>query len=615
MTADKDRYAPPFQVLERLVIALDQNKRVGDGSHDQWIRLGWAITNIGRAGGYQQAAKKLFDDISKPFYKAYNERTLDKLVDDARTDSNRVGWPYLKKCLFEDDPAKYKEIFDTSVKVEMDIASSSQVAVMNGAQAEEVAIVNVDGSKTIYGLVNFCANFNEMKTQLEGVLGFRNVSLLQEREAGFNFDADKDCKCPLCTVATHDGNAYYCIQVMPCVFVVRNYASGCKEHIVGWEEDGPLEKLLLTPDSDAPYVDLFEAHFKRRLKWTGKHFLFFRDHLWRPIPTEEVYNTISKMANLILNRLLDSLSRQKRELDVQDNADKDSKKKAKERYQAALKGLKYIKRNSNVRGMVEMTKNRLIADVDKVLDTNPYLLGTENGILDLKTGFLRVGVPEDNISKSVGYHFFDDSNQHEQVVQNAFDDFLGRIYPVDEEREVVQRFCGYALLGSHPEKKMCLFTDARGGYNGKSSMCKVLMGALGSSYAHKPKPELLYKPDFSSGTIDSHSSGMLNFRGVRLAIVEELDEKKTTKQRSHQRFEWWQFNFRGKSLQERRDCSISVDYENGVGFQQSADAQLRLYRPRAPKSVSDYSASFSVLHRRRRLRDQQERSIYVRSKQ
>jgi phage/plasmid-associated DNA primase len=526
-----DRYAPSFDVLKTIVTALDQTKRFGKGSHDLWIEIGFAITNVGRTGGYETQAKKLFDDLSRAFPLIYNEGVIRNLVDKARDYSKRKGWTYLKSCLLEDNPSRYKEMFCLNDKTNMRTASPSQVTVANRRQPDNVTIiapdVKLDTSKSLNELANFCANFHEMKSELEVALGFQNVSLLQEREAGFNFDADRECKCPLCTVATHGTSAYYCVQVMPKVFIVRNYASGCKQHMLGWDEHRQLQNLLLTPDSDAPYVDLFEAHFKRRLKWTGKLFLFFKDHLWRPIPTEEVYNTISSMANIMLERLLQSLAQRQIELDVQ-NGDKDAKKLNKEQYNGVLKGMKYIKRNSNVRGMVEMTKNRLISDVETTMNQNPYLLGAENGVLVLSPGdiHLRIGRPEDNISKSVRYEYFNEGQPFDEVVWRTFRDFIERIYPVEEDREVVQRFFGYCLLGHHPEKKLCLLTDARSGNNGKSTITKALRSALGEEYSIKAAPELLYKTDCSSTTINSHISGLLDFRGVRMAMIEELDAKK-----------------------------------------------------------------------------------------
>ena len=82
----------------------------------------------------------------------------------------------------------------------------------------------------------------------------------------------------------------------------------------------------------------------------------------------------------------------------------------------------------------------------------------------------RQGLPADYVSRSVGYDWpnFDPANPGQPLnldpdAEREFSDFLAQILPVPEERDLLLRYLGYAMLGSHQEKYLAIFTDKRGG--------------------------------------------------------------------------------------------------------------------------------------------------------
>ena len=86
------------------------------------------------------------------------------------------------------------------------------------------------------------------------------------------------------------------------------------------------------------------------------------------------------------------------------------------------------------------------------------------------TGLPRQGLPADYVSRSVGYEWpnFDPANPGQPLnldpdAEREFSDFLPQIFPVPEERDLLLRYLGYAMLGSHQEKYLAIFTDKRGG--------------------------------------------------------------------------------------------------------------------------------------------------------
>ena len=86
------------------------------------------------------------------------------------------------------------------------------------------------------------------------------------------------------------------------------------------------------------------------------------------------------------------------------------------------------------------------------------------------TGLPRQGLPADYVSRSVGYDWpnFDPANPEQPLnldpdAEGEFSDFLAQILPVPEEQDLLLRYLGYAMLGSHQEKYLAIFTDKRGG--------------------------------------------------------------------------------------------------------------------------------------------------------
>ena len=86
------------------------------------------------------------------------------------------------------------------------------------------------------------------------------------------------------------------------------------------------------------------------------------------------------------------------------------------------------------------------------------------------TGLPRQGLPADCVSRSVGHDWpnFDPANPGQPLnldpdAEGEFNEFLAQILPVPEEQNLLLRYLVYAMLGSHQEKYLAIFTDKRGG--------------------------------------------------------------------------------------------------------------------------------------------------------
>ena len=108
-------------------------------------------------------------------------------------------------------------------------------------------------------------------------------------------------------------------------------------------------------------------------------------------------------------------------------------------------------------------------------DADPYLLGVANGVVDLRTGILRPGHPEDRLTMQVPVEY------DLKAECPRWEQFLHQVFQCDWELiGFVQRAMGYSLTGSVREQ--VLFLCYGTGSNGKSVFLNMLRH-LGGDYA------------------------------------------------------------------------------------------------------------------------------------
>jgi putative DNA primase/helicase len=136
------------------------------------------------------------------------------------------------------------------------------------------------------------------------------------------------------------------------------------------------------------------------------------------------------------------------------------------------------------------TSEKPLSDSGEGWDADPMLLGVTNGVIDLQTGTLRDGRPEDKITLHTEIPF-QSSTQCPRWVQ-----FLEEIFDGDRDLvEYTQRAVGYCLTGDTREQ--CLFLCHGSGANGKSTFLEAVRYMLGGYEYNLP---------FSAFELDKRSS-------------------------------------------------------------------------------------------------------------
>lgn len=154
------------------------------------------------------------------------------------------------------------------------------------------------------------------------------------------------------------------------------------------------------------------------------------------------------------------------------------------------------------------------------IDKNPWLLGFNNGVMDLRTGNFRDGRIDDYILNAIPHDWegFDAESP-------VFDKFLQEIFEGNEELiAYVLRFFGYGLVGAVIEH-VFLVMHGEHGRNGKSTLVGILQHVLGSLM--QPIQSEMLMEQSSPRNPGSASPHITALKGLRIAFASETTEKFT----------------------------------------------------------------------------------------
>ncbi len=156
-----------------------------------------------------------------------------------------------------------------------------------------------------------------------------------------------------------------------------------------------------------------------------------------------------------------------------------------------------------------LTEARVLFAVDgKTFDTDEFLLGVLNGVVDLRTGELLEDPGPALVSQRV-HIVYDPSAPCSRWLQ-----FLDEIFLGDKELIEYMRQCvGYFLTASTREEKFWIFHGKKGG-NGKGTFLKILQKLLGPLAAPKRASLVCRREGQPSWDLSS-------LQGLRLAYINE----------------------------------------------------------------------------------------------
>jgi putative DNA primase/helicase len=214
--------------------------------------------------------------------------------------------------------------------------------------------------------------------------------------------------------------------------------------------------------TDMGNAELFADRYRDRLRFdhSRNRWLLWASHWW----TEDVDGELMRMAK--------RAARFRLEQSANFGHDEQHRKQAK----WAL----HSESLPRLEAMLKLAESeKLLADDGCGWDEDPFILGVENGVVDLKTGKLRAGNPSDKVTLHTNVNF----NPNATCLR--WDRLLLEICDGDSELvSYVHRAVGYSLTGDTSEQ--CFFCCHGKGGNGKTTFLNAVRCVIGSYACNLP---------------------------------------------------------------------------------------------------------------------------------
>jgi P4 family phage/plasmid primase-like protien len=147
------------------------------------------------------------------------------------------------------------------------------------------------------------------------------------------------------------------------------------------------------------------------------------------------------------------------------------------------------------------------------LDNNPYLIGFDNGVYDLRIGKFRAGIPEDYLTYTTGINY-EDFDEEDMCIQEVRT-FIHQVLPVADVREYMLTLLSSFLDGKITGQKFHIWTGS--GSNGKSKLIELFQNSFGEYCGTFPSSLITQKRTAA----ESCNPVLVRAKGKRFVVLQE----------------------------------------------------------------------------------------------
>ena len=292
-----------------------------------------------------------------------------------------------------------------------------------------------------------------------------------------------------------------------------------REAVMNIDENGepifrikPLYKRF--PCNDTGNAEKFYEYFGELFKYNkiDKIFMFWTGKTW----IRDEKDIIRKYANKFIQLCKDDLGNLEDELERDRNAGKDIRMN--ELYIKAYK--KNIDRISNKAGkdamLFEFQSLKDVAVTSDEFNKDDYLLNTDSGVVDLRTGKIHPFDPKLMLSRNTNVKVsYEEPTVWINFLHGIFE--RGNAQETEEIIECVQKCLGYSLSGS--TKEQCMFLCYGNGSNGKTTFQETINHIIGN-YGDNVNSEILMQQKMQT----NNSFTIAKLKDTRYVETDETDE-------------------------------------------------------------------------------------------
>jgi len=149
------------------------------------------------------------------------------------------------------------------------------------------------------------------------------------------------------------------------------------------------------------------------------------------------------------------------------------------------------------------------------LDTNPYLLCFNNGVIDFKEKVFRRGYPEDHISKTTNIDYVPIDPARDKKAIDEINDFMRKLFPIPELHDYMWEHLASTLIGVSPNQTFNMYIGV--GQNGKSVLVSLMEKILGEYKGDVPLSLITDKRQKIGGLAPE----IVQLKGIRYAVMNE----------------------------------------------------------------------------------------------
>ena len=268
------------------------------------------------------------------------------------------------------------------------------------------------------------------------------------------------------------------------------------------------------PCNDTGNAEKFYEYFGDLFKYnkTDKIFMFWTGKTW----VRDEKDIIRKYANKFIEICKSELAHLEEELENDVKVGKDTK--LSELYiKAYQKNLDRISNKAGKEAMLfEFQSIRDIAVTSDEFNTDDYLLNTDSGIVNLKTGEISEFNPKAMLSKNTNVKVsYEEPKVWLHFLNGIFE--RGNQAETDEIIECIQKCLGYSLSGS--TKEQCMFLCYGNGSNGKTTFQEIINHIMGE-YGDNVNSDVLIQQK----TATNNQFTIAKLKDARYVETDETDE-------------------------------------------------------------------------------------------
>jgi putative DNA primase/helicase len=282
--------------------------------------------------------------------------------------------------------------------------------------------------------------------------------------------------------------------------------------------DSPLPSFANHPDlvretsEDQLAIDLAVEN-EKRLRYVGQwdQWMYWTGTKWESDHNLRVYTRARKMLRRIARDIAERLRQEREQLIPADLTADEVEKRKSLAYGDSRKQVKFLLTANKIHSVVSISRSDpLLVSSVADWDSNPWLLNTPGGTVDLRNGTMKKHDPSDFITRQT-------SVAPEEGKPKRWLAFLTQIMRHDMQMvRYIQKIFGYCLVGDTREHQM--YFGYGTGANGKGVMLNTMRNIMGD-YGVEATIETFIINDSAR-----HPTELADLRGARLVTCGETDD-------------------------------------------------------------------------------------------